>query len=302
VSYALAGDPESYSAVLPGAFEGESSEQQSGGSFYSLARDEAIALYALSYIDPNHPQVPEMAKHVSKRLAGKSYLNTQERIFSLLALGRIARSAGKSTVTATISAGGQQIASYKEDVLELSTEEIGKNPNITIETQGEGNLYYFWVAEGISADGSYKEEDSYLKVRKAFYDRNGRRKFGRSFEQNELIVVRLSIQNTFDEYVDNVVISDILPAGFEIENPRISDVPGTDWIDNQSYPTYRDIRDDRINLYVSATDEMRNYYYVVRAVSKGVFQMGPVGAECMYDPEYHSYSGGGTITVTDSRN
>jgi len=48
-----------------------------------------------------------------------------------------------------------------------------KGTNIEIETKGNGRLYYFWQAEGISASGAYKEEDSYLKVRKRFYDRFG---------------------------------------------------------------------------------------------------------------------------------
>lgn len=300
VSYGLAGDKDAFASVLPGEFSGENSVRQSGGSFYSLARDEALALNALLEIDPNHPQIGTMAKHVADRLKGKSYLNTQERIFSLLALGKISREANKANVTAEISAGGKSIGSYKDGVLELSTEEIGKNPNINIETQGDGKLYYFWVAEGISSDGAYVEEDSYLKVRRAFYDRNGRRVFGKTFEQNDLIVVKLTIQNTFDSYVDNVVISDILPAGFEIENPRIDEVSGTDWIDDQSYPQYRDIRDDRINLYVTAGNKPKHYYYVVRAVSLGDFKMGPVGAECMYNPEYHSYHGGGSVRVNKS--
>ena len=46
--------------------------------------------------------------------------------------------------------------------------------NVEIVTKGNGRLYYFWQAEGISASGAYKEEDSYLKVRKRFYDRNGK--------------------------------------------------------------------------------------------------------------------------------
>lgn len=300
-AFALAGDQASYSDILPGQFGGEESIRQSGGSFYSLARDEAIALYSLLEVDPDNPQVGEMTKHVSQRLKN-GYLNTQERIFSLLALGKIAKEANKSTATASITSNGKTIGQYENGVLKLNTDDIGKDPDLKISTSGTGKLYYFWAAEGISADGSYNEEDSYLKIRKSFYDRNGRKLFGNTFEQNDLVVVKLSLENTWNNYVDNVVVSDILPAGFEIENPRIDEIQGTDWITNQSYPNYRDIRDDRINLYVSVGSTERHYYYVVRAVSLGDFQMGPVGAECMYDPEYHSYSGGGSIRVVPKSN
>ena len=46
--------------------------------------------------------------------------------------------------------------------------------NVEIVTKGEGQLYYFWESEGISVSGAYKEEDNYIKVRRQFYDRNGR--------------------------------------------------------------------------------------------------------------------------------
>ncbi|MEA3444779.1 MAG: hypothetical protein U9R19_08650, partial [Bacteroidota bacterium] len=69
------------------------------------------------------------------------------------------------------------------------------------------------------------------------------------------------------------------------------------WIkDNYNYD-YRDIRDDRTSLFVSASSTVRSYYYFVRAVSPGVFQMGPVGADAMYNGEYHSYNGDGVVRV-----
>jgi len=58
-----------------------------------------------------------------------------------------------------------------------------KGTSIEIVTTGSGPLYYFWQAEGISARGAYKEEDSYLKVRKRFYDRFGNPVSSTSFSQ-----------------------------------------------------------------------------------------------------------------------
>jgi uncharacterized protein YfaS (alpha-2-macroglobulin family) len=70
-----------------------------------------------------------------------------------------------------------------------------------------------------------------------------------------------------------------------------------DWIKEASIPVSLDVRDDRINLFVHLKDHRQTYYYAVRAVSPGVYRMGPVGAEAMYNGEYHSYHGAGTITV-----
>ncbi len=295
-AYALIGDQKKADEVRPAAFQGEQSNRVFGGSFYSMIRDEAIALYSLLYYDPDNLQVPVMAKHISQYLKSRKWLNTQERVFSFLALGKIAEGAAASDIQATIKVDGQQAASFDNKDLTLKTNKL-KGDQVEIAAEGEGVLYYFWDAEGISTDGSYRQEDSFLKVRKKFFSRSGKEINSGRFKQNDLVVVQLSLQSAFGGRVENVVISDILPAGFEIENPRIGESALFDWIKEKAYPDYQDIRDDRINLFVTATPKTQYYYYVVRAVSKGQFQMGPVGADAMYDAEYHSYNGGGEIWV-----
>jgi len=89
-----------------------------------------------------------------------------------------------------------------------------------------------------------------------------------------------------------------LPAGFEIENPRTKEIPGMDWIKDGRTPSSIDVRDDRINLFVDLNNSRQLYYYAVRAVSPGVYQLGPVSADAMYNGEYHSYNGAGVVRVT----
>jgi uncharacterized protein YfaS (alpha-2-macroglobulin family) len=95
------------------------------------------------------------------------------------------------------------------------------------------------------------------------------------------------------------VVTDILPAGFEIENPRTKEIPGMEWIKNASEPEALDVRDDRINLFVDLHNGRQVYYYAVRAVTPGTFKIGPVGADAMYNGEYHSYNGGGVVMITE---
>ncbi|MEJ0105306.1 MAG: hypothetical protein WDO19_23315 [Bacteroidota bacterium] len=173
-----------------------------------------------------------------------------------------------------------------------------KANNVEIVTKGNGRLYYFWQAEGISASGAYKEEDSYLKVRKRFYDRFGNAITGNTFKQNDLIIIGITLERSFSTSIENVVITDLLPAGFEIENPRTKEIPGMEWIKDGSSPTALDVRDDRIHFFVDADNNKQTYYYAVRAVSPGQYKMGPVSADAMYNGEYHSYNGAGVIRVT----
>ncbi len=293
-TYMLLGDQASDRSLLPAAFEGEKSINAFGGSFYSYIRDMAISLNMLVETDPKNPQVGILTQHLSKLMKEQPYLSTQERAFAFIALGKVAKLVNESNVTAEIKVGGKSAGTYKSGTFVISD---NINKGIEISVKGSGSLYYFWQLEGLSADGKVKEEDSFLKIRKAFFDRNGRALSGNTFQQNDLIVVKLTVATVDQSSVDNMVITDILPAGFEIENPRLTESAEMQWIKDAAYPEHFDIRDDRINLFTSVSGTQKTFYYVVRAVSKGTFIMGPASADAMYNGEYHSYSGAGSVKV-----
>jgi alpha-2-macroglobulin len=295
-AYAAAGDKRSFAGLLPSAFAGEESVRQTGGSYYSDIRDEAISLNALIDADPSNAQIPVMAKHVSDKLKSRGWLNTQERAFSFLSLGKIARIANQTDATAEIRVNGKTIAKVEGGQWHGDKNAL-KSANVEIVTKGKGRLYYFWEAEGISATGGYKEEDNYLRVRRKFYDRYGTPVVSNEFKQNDLVIVAITLEKAYSGVVENVVLTDLLPAGFEIENPRTKEIPGMDWIKDAATPTALDVRDDRIHFFVDAAYPKQTYYYAARAVSPGNYKIGPVSADAMYNAEYHSYHAAGIIKV-----
>lgn len=300
-AYALSGDKDKFEKVLPTAFVAKEAIQPPVvGSLSSRIRDEAIALNTLLEVNPNHSQVPVLAKHVSQQLKNKPYLNTQERSFGFIAMGKIARQAAKYQISAEIQTQKKtSIAQFQNKTVTLDTKKLQDNifHILPQSNNQQAKLYYFYQSEGISYDGSYNKEDSYMRVRRSFYNRFGRKITDNTFTQNDLIVVQIGITGTTDARINNVVISDLLPAGFEIENPRIKKVPGMGWIKNKSFPDYIDMRDDRINLFVDVSNKTRYYYYLVRAVSCGTFQLPAIAADAMYNGEYHSYHGDGIIKI-----
>ncbi|MEO9484869.1 MAG: MG2 domain-containing protein [Ekhidna sp.] len=297
-AYVLSGDPARSRELIDTQFKSESQIRSTGGSFYSPIRDEAIALTALLDVDPSNSEIPVMAKHVSEALKSRSWYSTQERAFSLIALGRIAREASKTSINAEIKANGKTIGSYKNtsEPLELSGADV--KGNVSISTSGEGTLYYFWESEGISKDGSYIQEDKYIRVRRTYYHENGAIADLNNIKQNDRLIVKLSLSKTFGSSIDNVVVTDMLPGCFEVENPRFGQLPAFRWIKDASRPDYSDFRDDRVHLFTDLNySNTRNYYYMVRAVSKGQYNLGPVAADAMYNNEYHSYYGAGKVVV-----
>jgi uncharacterized protein YfaS (alpha-2-macroglobulin family) len=168
-------------------------------------------------------------------------------------------------------------------------------PTTSVSTKGKGALYYFLSSEGLSANSQFVQEDNFLQVRRTYYTRSGQVIGQNRFKQNQLIVVKVTLSSQVP--TDNIVITDMLPAGFEIENPRLNADRELTWLKDQASPEHFDIRDDRINFFTGINGTSKSFYYLVRAVSKGKFTQGPVSADAMYNADLRSYHGAGSVTV-----
>ncbi len=124
VAYAIAGDKAKFRELLPTSFAGEVSVAQTGGSFYSDIRDEAVSLNALLDVDPGNPQIPIMTAHVAKQLKQRTWYSTQECSFSFLALGKQARAANKATVTAEVKVNGKTVGKAEANTLKLNAQQL----------------------------------------------------------------------------------------------------------------------------------------------------------------------------------
>ena len=104
--------------------------------------------------------------------------------------------------------------------------------------------------------------------------------------QGKLIVVSVELEALNGRPLDNVIVVDMLPAGFEIENPRLRTsgflkfTPASDMA-----LEYQDIRDDRILLFTGGFSGKVTFSYAVRAVTPGKYTIPNIFAEAMYDPD-----------------
>lgn len=287
------GDNASFRLYLPNGFDnGMKSESEFGGTFGSYLRDYGIVLNSLVDTDPTNQQIPSLSRQLSIEIKNRRYLSTQESVFALLAFGKISRSVN-SSAEGTIIINDQVIGKANEKDY-VNGEVVDKK--VLIKASG-GTMYYFWQTEGISKSNTVVETDKYVKVRKTFLDRDGNPMNANTFKQNDLIVVKLSLQCLNGQSIENIVLSDLLPAGFEIENPRIGAVPELSWIKDNSNSQHIDLRDDRIHFFTDAIDSPKFYYYLVRAVTKGTYAMGAASADAMYNGDVYSYNGARQVTV-----
>jgi uncharacterized protein YfaS (alpha-2-macroglobulin family) len=98
-----------------------------------------------------------------------------------------------------------------------------------------------------------------------------------------------------------LMVSDPLPAGFEIDNPNLitsGTVGALDWLSLDTYATHTEFRQDR---FLAAVDRYDNgsfrLAYIVRAVSPGTFHHPAAIVEDMYRPDLTGRSETGSVTI-----
>ena len=99
-----------------------------------------------------------------------------------------------------------------------------------------------------------------------------------------------------------LMVSDPLPAGFEIDNPNLMSAGATSelsWLDALDTVQHSEFRQDRFLTAVDWTSEASfRLAYVVRAVSPGTFHHPAASVEDMYRPEFRARSETGELTIT----
>jgi len=280
-----------------------SAERDTGGVLHSSTREAAMLLSVYMDTRPTHRHVPVLVERLGAAMKEGRWATTQENGFALMALGKYFRylKTQETAYQAEVLLGGERLASFTHrDKVLLKPKDIGGR-EIEVKLNGKGSLYYYWRAEGIPKSGEVVERDSRLKVRRRFLSRDGRELNPRQIPHGEIIVVEIKVKN--DRAVKNLVISDLLPAGFEIENPRIASRDTLPWARKGSFEPERvEMRDDRLVLFADLHSADTHYYrYIVRAITRGRFRLPAISAFCMYHPGISSVHGAGWIEVADGQ-
>ena len=125
-----------------------------------------------------------------------------------------------------------------------------------------------------------------------------------SAAQGEKVYVRLHIRANAKQGLNNIVVADLLPGGFEVvrqdpeaaDSLQLSQLPfstGRRWV-----PDFSDAREDRVLIYGSAAADSQEFIYQIKPVNTGRFIIPPVFGEAMYDREIQAQSAAaGVFTV-----
>lgn len=301
-AFALSGDLETALSMLPISVPLQNGgNRQSGNNFNSPIRSQAIILDVLAEVNENHPSIPMLVSNLSKAASKrKRWGTTQENAYAFLALGKIMKKKMDGNYTGKITINDTHLADF--DSTTTTVQFADKNwdgAHVKISIEGTGSCYYYWSAFGIRRDSYIEEYDRDLEVRRRYLNQDGI-PYDNEFQHGDLVIAEITVKS-LNWNLENVVVVDMLPAGFEIENARLASRAGIPWLKTQDFkPDYVDIRDDRLIFFGAFPRQReRKFHYALRAVTRGEFTLPPVTAEAMYDPANISVAGSGKITVIE---
>ncbi len=301
-AYALTGNHDRFRQLLPAVDAPVDEERCSGFTWFSFARDEAMRLEVLATVAPDHAQVPRLLQRLAGRAENGRWYNTQENAFALLAMGKLSSGGKLDPAAGEILVDGKVVATFDADGVSAQGSDWA-GLNLEIRTTSGGSAWFTVLDEGVPHFPEFDEYDAGMVVRREYFDTEGEPVDPLALVQGQTIVCRLLLTSEKGR-IEDVVLSDLVPAGLEIENPRLSRDGGYDWVDKQRNnhfgtltPDHLEVRDDRLLLFTSVGTKVLSFYYTLRAVTAGEFVLPQVRAEAMYDPEVMSVRGGGEIRI-----
>ncbi|PPT32846.1 hypothetical protein XaCFBP7622_03295 [Xanthomonas arboricola] len=307
----LQGDTKRGQAAIKAGFAKDSSERPSYFADYGSAiRDDALMMALLHERGLSRPEYDTRAVALgraldARRATGWLWLSTQEQV-ALARLGKALMVGQGKQISGTLSVGGetQQIAPAR--LFGRSFDSAALARGVQFAPQGEAPMYASLEVAGIPRSAPEPDTRT-LSVERSWYTTDGKPWTPRALKEGEALIVRVAITANSD--MPDALLTDLLPAGLEIENFNLGDAK--QWADvvvdgigisersSAADVKHEEFRDDR---YVAAlalsSGSKAQLYYLVRAVTPGTYTVPPSLVEDMYRPELRGVGRSTPATMT----
>jgi alpha-2-macroglobulin len=276
-------DPDRVSFYLSKTPVSEFNDRELGGTLNSEIRNTAVELMALQQMKADPEEIAKHANTLLTFLERNRHGSTQETAFIATALSGYLTQLGEhienASVTIETSEGVKSITGTQ---LYHQTLE-GASPTCRVSNTGTTDVYVNLVRHGIPLQPQEEVVQEGLAVERTLL-KNNEKYDDVLFQQGDTYIVEIKM--TCVSVLENVVVSDLLPAGFEVENSRLDpdQVPDSH-LQSAVMPSFLEIRDDKVVCAFNRLEKgEHHFYYIVRAVTPGSYQYPSLVAECMYDP------------------
>ena len=220
--------------------------------------------------------------------------STQENAWLVLAARALAKQL--NSISLNVNGETRQGALYRN----LRPDDLASS--YAVQNNGDGN-----VQTVVSVNGSplapEPAAESGFKIERSYHTLAGEAADPSKARQNQRFVVVLKVTEPQPQF-GRVIVADYLPAGFEIDNPRLvssGETGALDWIADGAEPVHSEFRDDRFTAAfdrVADASPVFTVAYVVRAVSPGRYVLPQAKVEDMYRPDRFGRTATGAIEIT----
>ncbi|TAA20870.1 alpha-2-macroglobulin family protein [Pseudoxanthomonas winnipegensis] len=312
LALSLQGDTKRGARAIALGFDKTGDRPEWLGDYGTRLRDDALMLALVRERKLSKPEydarVISLGRELDERRKARwFYLSTQEQV----AIARLGKSllgdAQAKTLGGTWSADGASETVQDLRLFARSFDMATLAKGVSFSPQGQPPLYASLEIAGVPRTAP-AEDQSKIGVTRRYYATDGSEWKGGTLKEGEALIVGLRI--TADTEVPDALLTDLLPAGLEIENFNLSDAK--QWADvvvdgitltergDAAEVKHEEFRDDR---YVAALRLGRGgsgakVFYLVRAVTPGTYTVPPPLVEDMYRPDIRGVGTSTPSTIT----
>jgi len=261
--------------------------------YASPLRDAAAMLALAAESRPAPSVVPELVAQVNRERAASTWASTQDNAWMLLAARGL--KGGNDAVSLTVDGTAHDGPFARE----IEGADLAGTP-LTIANAGKEAVDAVVTTVAAPAQPLPAGGDGF-DIGRTYYTLDGEEANVTEAQQNERYVVVLRVRQ-HNSWPTRMLVTDLLPAGFEIDNPGLvssAQLGNFGWLPDTS-AAHLEFRDDR---FVAAFDPDGNssrevtLAYVVRAVTPGVYAHPAASVEDMYRPQYSARTATGMMEV-----
>ncbi|HEY4982718.1 MAG TPA: alpha-2-macroglobulin [Pseudolabrys sp.] len=261
--------------------------------FGSALRDAAALVTLASEGRAPQKTIDDAIVRVDAARSLSAATSTQEGAWLVLAARALAKQL--NAISLTIAGETRQGALYRS----LRADDLGQP--LAVSNRGDGNVQAVVSVSGAPLEPEPAAERGF-KIERSYHTLDGEPADPAKARQNQRFVVVLKMTEPQPQF-GRVIVADYLPAGFEIDNPRLvsSGETGTlGWIADAAEPVHSEFRDDRFTAAFERKQDSAPVFtvaYVVRAVSPGRYVLPQAIVEDMYRPDRFGRTATGTIEI-----
>lgn len=280
------------------------------GDYSSPLRDIALMIALTHERGHAKPEYDKRAVDLGRELdarrdGGRLYLSTQEQI-ALVRLGKALTVDQDSRVSGNWRIGDTEEAAGAAKLVGRVFDYDTLARGVRFEPQGKPPLYASLEVAGVPRKAPAANAEV-IKIERKLYGVDGKPWKPGPLKEGEALIVALNI--TTDRRMDDALLTDLLPAGLEIENFNLGDakqwadvvIDGIEITDRAQAAdvVHEEYRDDR---YVAAlklrAGRTARVFYLVRAVTPGTYTVPPSLVEDMYRPQLRGVGTSVPATIT----